>query len=183
MPAAQRPVRAPDYRIEEERRVTLRDGREALIRPARASDARALQALFHRLPDTDVFTRFFQRLKSLSLEAAQMLCNVDHSADVAFVALSGTRENEVVVGSGCYFLNEATNLAETGFMVDPDWQGNGLGTALQARMRAHAEARGIRGFVAEVIATNAKMQALARRGADDVTVTHDEECCRVTTLF
>jgi hypothetical protein len=34
------------YPIEEERRVVLKNGRSALLRPTRASDARSLQALF-----------------------------------------------------------------------------------------------------------------------------------------
>jgi RimJ/RimL family protein N-acetyltransferase len=45
------------------------------------------------------------------------------------LAVSGPRENEVVVGSACYFLNPTTNLAEIAFMVAPEWQGTGVGTA------------------------------------------------------
>lgn len=179
----QRAVRAGEYAIEEERRVALHDGREVLIRPARASDARSLQALFHRLPPEDIYTRFFRRLKFLSLEDAQMLCNVDHKADVAFVAVTGTREGEVVIGSGCYFLNEASNIAETGFIVDPNWQGSGLGRALQERMREHAVARGIRGFVAEVLPGNTRMLRLAERAGPNVSITRDEDSVSILSLF
>ena len=37
------------YPVQEERRVKLQDGADVLVRPARAADADALQALFHRL--------------------------------------------------------------------------------------------------------------------------------------
>ena len=36
------------------------------MRPARAADAGALQGLFHRLSEDDIYTRFFRRVRSLS---------------------------------------------------------------------------------------------------------------------
>jgi hypothetical protein len=39
--------------------VRLKNGADVLVRPARAADAGALQALFHRLSPDDVYTRFF----------------------------------------------------------------------------------------------------------------------------
>ncbi len=154
-----------------------------VIRPARAADADALQALFHRLSPDDVYTRFFRRVRSLSFAELQTLCNVNHESEVAMLAVSGPRENEVVVGSGCYFLNPTTNLAEVAFMVAPEWQGAGIGTALQARLQEYAMKRGVRGFVAEVLPLNAPMLRLAQRAAGTVTVTPDEDAVHVTVLF
>lgn len=171
------------YEIDEERSVSLKDGRSILIRPAKASDVRELQSLFHRLPAEDVYTRFFRRLKSLSFEEAQYLCDVDHDSDAAFVAAAGPRENETVVGSSCYFVNHATNLGEIAFMVDPDWQGTGLGSALQKRMKEYAIARGLRGFVAEILVTNQKMIRLAEAASDDVRIERDDQSMQVTILF
>ena len=179
----QRLAHAGHYAIGEERRVTLKGGREVLLRPAKALDARALQSLFHHLPAQDVYTRFFRRLKSLSFEEAQSLCSVDHDSDVAFVAVTGPRENERLVGSACYFVNHATHMAETAFMIDPEWQAVGLGSALQKRMKEHALARGLRGFVAEVLATNEKMIRLAKGASEDVRIDCEGESCRITMLF
>jgi len=181
--AKQRLAHEGHYQIEEERSLKLRSGRAVLIRPARASDARALQSLFHRLPADDVYTRFFSRLRSLSFEEAQSLCNVDNISDVAFVAVTGPRENETVVGSACYFVNEATNMGETAFIVDPSWQGSGLGSALQERIKEYAVARGLRGFVAEVLASNERMMRLAKSASNNVTIERDEGTFRVTIIF
>ena len=74
---------------------------------------------FHRLSPEDVYTRFFKRMRSLSFKELQTLCNVNHETEVALLAVTGPRENEVVVGSGCYFLNPTANLAEIAFMVAP----------------------------------------------------------------
>jgi acyl-CoA hydrolase/GNAT superfamily N-acetyltransferase len=171
------------YPVHEERAVRLKNGKDILIRPARAADADAMRALFHRMSPDDVYTRFFRRVRSLSYKELQTLCNVNHETEVAFVAVTGPRENEVVAGSGCYFLNPTTNLAEVAFMVAPEWQGAGLGTALQSRLRDYAVSRGVRGFIAEIMPGNTPMLRLAGRLSGKVTTLRDEGEVRVSILF
>jgi len=171
------------YPVHEERTVALKNGARVLIRPARAADAGALQALFHRLSPDDVYTRFFRRVRSLTYRELQTLCNVNHETEVAFLAVTGPRESEEVVGSACYFLSPTTNLAEVAFMVSPEWQGAGLGTALQARLQEYAMSRGVRGFVAEILPRNASMLRLAARVPGTMTTSRDEDGVHVTTLF
>lgn len=156
------------YAVEEERVVALKDGKSVLLRPARASDADGIRALFFHLPAEDIYTRFFRRVRSLSTQDIQRLCNFNDRSEVGFVAVTGSREQETIVGQGCYFVNPSTNIGETAFLVDPDWQGTGVGSALQQRILEHARARGLRGFVAEILPGNAKMIALARRGSESV---------------
>lgn len=172
-----------EYRIDEERQITLRNGREVNIRPARASDVEKLQALFHALSEQNVYTRFFQRLKCLSFTDAQQLCNVNFEDEVAFLAVAGERENEVIVGSSCYYVDHSTNLAEVGFMVADEWQGGGLGKALQQRMKEHALRCGVRGFKSEILRSNAPMIALAQRGGNQVRVAWTEDTCEVCAYF
>jgi RimJ/RimL family protein N-acetyltransferase len=169
--------------VGEERTVTLKNGVKIMIRPARAADAGALQGLFHRLSEEDVYTRFFRRLRSLSYRELQTLCNVNHETDVAFLAVTGPRENEEVIGSACYFLSPTTNLAEVAFMVAPEFQGVGLGTALQARLQEYAISRGVRGFVAEILPRNARMLRLSERAPGTVNTSRDEDGVHVTILF
>ncbi len=171
------------YPVHEEHIVTLKNGAKVMIRPARAADAGALQELFHRLSPDDVYTRFFRRVRSLSYRELQTLCNVNHETDVAFLGVTGPRENEKVVGSGCYFLSPTTNLAEVAFMVSPEWQGMGLGTALQARLQEYAMSRGVRGFVSEILPRNTSMLRLATRAPGTVTTSRDEDGVHVTVLF
>jgi acyl-CoA hydrolase/L-amino acid N-acyltransferase YncA len=171
------------YPIEEERELTLKSGRVVRLRPAHAADADGIRDLFHKMSEEDRFTRFFQRLKQLSNRDVQRLCNLNYETEVAFVAVTGPREQETVVGQSCYFVNPSTNLAETAFMVDPGWQGTGLGSAMQRRMTEHAKARGIRGFVAEILPGNEKMIALAKGGAGSVHTEKVEDVVHVTALF
>lgn len=134
------------YPIEEEKETTLRDGTNVMIRPARASDVGALQELFYSLSSQDRYTRFFQRMDSLAVSRADHLCNVDYHNEVAFLAITGERENEYIVGSSCYYLNPSTNLAKVAYMIRPGWQGKGVGSVLQLRIVEYARARGLRGF-------------------------------------
>ena len=142
-----------------------------------------MRALFHRLSPEDIYTRFFKRMRSLSFMELQTLCNVNHDTEVAFLAVTGPRENEMVVGSGCYFLSPTTNLAEVAFMVAPEWQGAGLGTALQDRLQEYAIGRGVRGFIAEILPRNARMLRLARHASGAVTTSRDEDAVHVTITF
>ncbi len=176
-------VSAAAYRITEERKVKLKNGQEVLLRPARASDAAALQELFQRMSEEDVYTRFFRRMKQLTYKEAQNLCNVNNETDVAFVAVTGERENETIIGSSCYFLNPTANLAEVGYMIEQEWQGSGLGGALQKVMADYAKARGVKGFVAEILPRNIKMLKLAASACERVTTENDGDCVHVTMWF
>ncbi len=171
------------YPVHEERIVTLKTGVKIMIRPARAGDTGALEALFHRLSPDDVQTRFFRHVRSLTYRELQTLCNVNHDTEVAFLAVTGPRENEEVVGSACYFLSPTTNLAEVAFMVAPEFQGMGLGTALQARLQEYAMNRGVRGFVSEIRPGNTSMLRLAASAQGTMTTSRDEDAVHVTVLF
>jgi acyl-CoA hydrolase/GNAT superfamily N-acetyltransferase len=183
LPASQTLKNLHAYPVEEEATVELKDRRKVLLRPAVSSDAGGIRDLFHRMSDADVYTRFFHQVRRLSSEDVQRLCNVNFDNEVAFVAVIGPREDPQVVAHACYFLDYSTNLAETAFIVRPDWQGCGLGGALQQRLAEHAKARGVRGFVAEILSENAHMIRLARSGSPQVAVEPGGDTVRVTSLF
>ena len=180
--SAHRLVGGSSYLVEEERVVALKGGSSIMLRPARGSDVQSMQVMFHRMSSEDVYMRFFRRVSALTYEEAQRLCNVDFEKDVAFVAVSGPRENEEIVGTGAYFLNPSTNLAEVAYMIVPEWQGSGLGSALQQRLKEFAVAHGVRGFVAEVLQANNAMLNLAKR-LGKIEIRSEQGSYYVTLLF
>ena len=158
------------YPAEEERNVRLRDGRKVLIRPTRTTDAGALQQLFYALSPENVYTRFFTNLASLTDRNAEHLCSVDYEHEMAFVAVSGEDwERELVVGNSAYYVDPSTRLADVAYTVHPDWQDAGLGTALQQRTIEYARANGIRGFTADVLASNKRMLAVLERSGLEIS--------------
>lgn len=171
------------YPVEDEQTVQLRNGRNVLLRPAMSSDAHGIRALFHHLSEEDVYTRFFRSVRGLSDAEVERLCNVNYENEVAFVATTGARGEEEIVAQSCYFINPTTNLADTAYMVHPDWQGSGLGGALQQRMVVHAKKRGLRGFEADILPTNTRMLRLARTGTAHVRVSEEDGTVHVTMLF
>jgi len=149
----------------EEREITLKDQTKVLLRPARASDVGGVQDVFYHLTPEDIVTRFFNRISSLSVDKAEHLCNVDYENEMAFVAIVGDREKAKIVGSSCYFVEPSTNLGEVGYMIRPEWQGTGLGSALQQRMTEYAKSKGVAGFTADVLSENAKMLGVFQKVA------------------
>ena len=152
------------YPVDQVRDVRLHDGRDVRLRPTRTSDTRAMQDLFYRLSEEDRETRFFHKLKSLTDTAAQHLCSVDYEEEMAFVAVVGPSEHERIVAASCYYLSPATHLAEVAYMVDPDWQGVGLGGILHAGLVDYARAHGARGLTADMLQSNSRMMRVFKGG-------------------
>jgi acyl-CoA hydrolase/RimJ/RimL family protein N-acetyltransferase len=171
------------YPVAEMRDVRLRDGREVRVRPTRTSDTGAMQELFYRLSEEDVYTRFFQKLTSLTDTAAQHLCSVDYEQEMAFAAVVGPSARERIIAASCYYLNPATGLAEVAYMVDPDWQGFGLGGILHARLVEYARQHGARGLTAEVLPGNSRMMRVFKRGDHSLTVETYDGVEELTMLF
>jgi RimJ/RimL family protein N-acetyltransferase len=171
------------YPVTEIRDVRLRDGRQVCVRPARTSDSSAMQELFHRLPEQDVESRFLQKLSSLTDTVAQYLCSVDYEQEMAFAAVVGPSEHERIVAASSYYLSPATGLAEVAYMVDPEWQGTGLGGLLHARMFEYARRRGVRGFRADVLMGNTRMMRVFQRAGHQLSVKTSAGIEEVTMLF
>jgi len=171
------------YPVSEESEVRLRDERDVRIRPTRTADARAMQELFYRLSEEDIRSRFFQKLNSLTDSFAQHLCSVSYDDEMAFAAVVGPRENERIVATSCYYLDPATGLADVAYLVDPEWQGAGLGTILHERTVEYARARGIRGFTANVLVSNPAMLRVFQRGGHELRTTIDGGSYEVTLIF
>lgn len=182
LPAQQTLQAASAYPVDEERTLALKGGRTLRCRPARASDGDAIKALFYRMSADDVYTRFFRRLSALNFAETQRLCNVNYDTEVAFVAVDGPPEAERVVATASYYLNPSNRRAEVAYMILPDWQGCGLGGALQKLLFDYGKRRGIREFVAEVLRNNTKMVRLAKAACDQVTVTLEEDCYEIVML-
>jgi acyl-CoA hydrolase/RimJ/RimL family protein N-acetyltransferase len=171
------------YPVAEVRDVRLRDGREVRVRPTRTSDARAMQDLFYRLSDEDKETRFLHKLSSLTDTAAQYLCSVSYDEEMAFAAVVGPPGHERIVGASCYYLNPASRLAEVAYMVDPEWQGLGLGRILHAGLVEYGRARGARGLTAEVLLHNRRMMRVFERGDHSLSVRTGGGVEELTMLF
>jgi RimJ/RimL family protein N-acetyltransferase len=142
-----------------------------------------MQELFYRLGADDVRTRFFHKLTSLTDEAAQHLCSVDYEEEMAFAAVVGPADDERVVGTCSYCLDPATGLADVAYLVDPEWQGLGLGRTLHRRLVEYARAHGVRGFSADVLVGNPAMMRVFQGGDHELSSDQEAGVNEVTMLF
>lgn len=183
VPPGQRLRSRQAYPVEEEREVQLRDGSTVLVRPTRTADAPALQALFYRLRPEDVLTRFFRRLSSLTLAHAEHLASVSYEEEMTFAAVAGGLPNGEIVGTASYFLDPETGLADVAYLVEPAWQGKGLGSALHGITVDYARRHGVRGFTADVLTDNEPMMTIFRRSPGKIEVVEDDDCYEVVLTW
>jgi acyl-CoA hydrolase/GNAT superfamily N-acetyltransferase len=145
------------YAWEEESITEIKGGEQILIRPMRMSDAEPLQDLLYRLSVESTYQRFFQYKKAHPDEEIQQLVDLDNEHNMALVACRMDSAGTEIVGMVRYDVDPATRLADIGFVVLDEWQGRGIGTALMRRVAQIAKARGLTGFTADVLPTNALM--------------------------
>jgi len=171
------------YPVDEERTLELKNGTKVLIRPTKATDAPKLQDLFYRLNPEDVRTRFFRNLSSMTRQMAEHLTSVGYQEEMAFAAVIGVEEDEQIIATSSYYVDPATRLADVAYLVDPDWQGQGLGTAMHARTVQYAAAHGVRGFTADVLGENQAMIEVFRRGPGELSMQTRYGVVELTLVF
>jgi RimJ/RimL family protein N-acetyltransferase len=150
----------------------------------RTTNAPGLQQLFYSLTPRDVYTRFFTNLSSLTDEWAEHLCSVDYEQEMAFAAVTGEDwEHEQVVANSAYYVDPSTNLADVAYIVHPEWQGAGLGSAMQARTIEYARNRGLRGFTADVLVQNKAMLRVFERSGLELSKRTERGVHELVVLF
>ncbi|MDW8048287.1 MAG: GNAT family N-acetyltransferase [Nitrososphaerota archaeon] len=154
-----------EYPEELERRVTLKDGTEVLIRPIKPSDATMKQHLFYSLSKEAVVKRYFGSLRAFPLKRVWPYVIVDYNNEMVLVASISERSGESIIGIGSYSRIPNSDLAEVAFVVRDDWQNKGLGSILFKHLAEVAIKKGISGFVAWVMRDNIKMMRVFRKSS------------------
>ena len=133
--------------------VPLSDHRVLRIRPVRQCDFEPVRQLYRRLSPRSRYLRFFSPMRSLPESVLRLITCVDYRRQVALVAeLTSELGGEVVA-----FANFAANdegAAEVALVVGDEWQRQGIGTILAAKLVDAASARGFDRFVANVLWEN-----------------------------
>jgi len=159
---------APDapapYPLDLEREIILRDGARLRRRPIRPDDEPRLVSLYDRLSRFTAYQRFFAAMNRLPPDWAHFLANVDYRRRLALVVENPSDGKLVAVAR--YECTDRPDTAEIAFVVLDEWQSRGLGGMLISDLLSAAEARGIRQFVAYVLADNTRMISLIERFTD-----------------
>lgn len=177
------PVMAPVYPDELERWIELRDKTRVFMRPLKLTDEALLRDMFYKLSPESVNFRFFQMLKTLPHEKLQEFLRVDYDADMSLVVLTDAGEQAELIGIAHYSKDLRSNIADSAYLVRDDWQGKGIGLALLDALVDAAGERGIAGFTADVLASNAGMLRVFHRCGYEVATELGEGVYRLKIMF
>jgi RimJ/RimL family protein N-acetyltransferase len=144
----------------------LRDGTPVLIRAARADDRERLLTAFQGLDRQTIYTRYFSFRKGISETELKRLEEADFGRHMLLVATLGSGNDETVIAGASCVVTDATGpvpTAELAFMVEEDYQRQGLAGQMLAAICGLARQRGIARLEADVLAENPAMLAVFRR--------------------
>ena len=145
-PAAAYP---PSWRAD----VVVADGGTVHLRPIEPSDADALVAFHAGLSEHTRYLRYFSAYQTMPDKDVVRFTTVDHVDRVALVVLLSGE----IIGVGRFDRLADPAQAEVAFVVADAHQGRGIGSVLLEHLAAAARERGVRRFVAEVLAENGRM--------------------------
>jgi acyl-CoA hydrolase/GNAT superfamily N-acetyltransferase len=171
------------YPWAEARREVLPGGQELLVRPVRMSDEDALKDLFYRLSDESTYMRFMQYKRSHPHEELLELVSLDYEQNMGLVVTHSESGGEEIVALARYDVDRATQRADIAFVVRDEWQRRGVGTMLMRRMAEVAQARGLEGFSADVLASNKSMMAIFQKSGLPMRATLDGGCYHLELDF
>lgn len=141
---------------------TLRDGSSVLIRPINKLDKDLERAFIEGLNQESRRYRFLGAIGEPSERMLEDLTNIDHTHQVAFVAVAEEDADKRIVGVSRYGTGTDGRDCESAVTVEEDWQHKGLGTVLMNHLVDTARARGIRRMYSIDSAENTHMNDLAR---------------------
>ena len=148
----------PGYPQEYRRLVTLRDGRDVLIRPIQPSDAPALAQAIQSADADTIRRRYLGRHPQVTPELLHYLTTVDYASRFALIAVEPASQRGVAIAR--YEPAGQDGTAEVAIAVTPGWRDVGLATELLRLLAQAASERGIHTFTGTYLADNRAVTAL-----------------------
>ena len=162
---------------------SLKNGLRVRIRAIRPDDKCLLVKAFNELEPESIYTRFFQKKRSLSAQELQKATELDFENEVGLVVTIDQEGTETIIGSGSYAAYNApdgTRCAEVAFIVEEDYHGQGMATLLLKHLTAIARQKGVSRFTAEVLAQNSAMLKVFRRSGLPMRQEKEQDIVHVT---
>ena len=149
---------------------SLPNGVVLTLRLIRPDDAKRLQEFHSRLSPETIYYRFLENHPVLLDKEAKYFTSLDYQKRQALVAIFQTEEKEEIVGVARYdvLTPNQEDTAEAAFVIEDQFQGQGLGTALMLRVARLALENGVYYFVFTVHWTNEAMLKLLRKSGEVV---------------
>lgn len=145
-------IDARQYAVKE----TLRNGLAITIRSLHPDDGERMVEAFGKLDRGSVYTRFFSYKKELTERDLETIRTLDFDTRVALVVTVEDAGKEIIIASSSY-AKTTDGKAEVAFVVEEDYHRLGIAGRLLRHLGHIAVSRGIKVFVADVLAGNDDM--------------------------
>jgi len=143
---------------------TFKGGIEITFRAIKPSDEEGMRRLFYRFSDEAIYYRYFSYRKSMPHARMQEYVNADCAQSISIVGLAGEPGQEQIIAEARYIKDPTGLYANLAFVVDEKYHGLGIATFLYQMLIRAAKERGIRGFTADVLASNKAMMKVFEKG-------------------
>jgi GNAT superfamily N-acetyltransferase len=162
---------------------TFKGGNQVKFRAIKPSDEEEMRRLFYRFSDEAVYYRYFSSLKTMPHARMQEYVNVDCNRAMSVVGLVGEPGRERIIAEARYVKDQRRPYADVAFVVDEKYQGLGIATFLYDMLIHIAKERGIRGFTADVLASNKPMMKVFEKGDLPVKASLEQGVFHLTIDF
>ncbi|MEW6669695.1 MAG: GNAT family N-acetyltransferase [Thermodesulfobacteriota bacterium] len=142
----------------------FKGGVRVRFRAIKPSDEEEMRRLFYRFSDQAVYYRYFSPIKTMPHTAMQEYVNVDCNRTVSIVGLVGDPPDAHLIAEARFVRHQDRPYADTAFIVDEKYQGLGIATYLFKMLVPIARERGLKGFTADVLASNKGMMKVFEKG-------------------
>ncbi|MHA1273186.1 MAG: GNAT family N-acetyltransferase [Promethearchaeota archaeon] len=114
------------YPAKYEKKITLKNGKEILVRPVKPTDERMLQELYYSLDEKDRYYRFFTPVHDFRHKKVQSQVNIDYLTDMILVCEYNDNGEKKIIAIGGFFKTANPSVAELAFVTHKDWRGLGI---------------------------------------------------------
>ena len=148
------------YPKEWERTITLRDGRQMLVRPIRPDDEQLYGRFFAGVTKNDLRLRFFSPINDFGHAFVARFTQIDYARAMAFIAIEPSSGE--MLGVVRLYVNSTYDSGEYAILVRSDLKGRGLGWMLMQTIIEYARSEGLQTIEGQVLSENTTMVQMCR---------------------
>jgi acetyltransferase len=150
------------YPTQYESRLTLKDGKEVLLRPILQTDKHLIVDLLNKLSADTVYLRFLRPVTDLPEEMLFQLTHINYESNFALVAVIEENGKDSLIAVARYGYDSAEQATDFAIAVRDDWQHLGLGKYMLGKILGIGKEHGISRFVSIIDSANHNMKLLLR---------------------
>ncbi|MDJ0764618.1 MAG: GNAT family N-acetyltransferase [Myxococcota bacterium] len=167
------------YPAEIEHKHDFGNGLTVRFRAIKPSDEEDMRQLFYRFSNETVYYRYFSPIKTMPHAKMQAYVNVDYRDTLSIVGLM----DDSIIAEGRFVKDINRPFADMAFVVDERFQGRGLASFMLQMLIKLAKERGIKGFTADVLASNKGMMKVIEKVGLPASAKLQEGVYRLTIPF